>query len=63
MSHPRYFGYQKQLDDCVLITIGCRPVGRVQGEEQVRAFVAELDEGDTQQVLARWSELTAIAPH
>jgi hypothetical protein len=58
MPHPRYFGYQRRHDD-VLITHGCRVVGRVPGEERVHAFLAELAQGDPQQVLTRWVGIAA----
>ncbi|QMU77051.1 hypothetical protein GXW83_16405 [Streptacidiphilus sp. PB12-B1b] len=53
MPHPRYFGYQRRHDD-VLITHGCRVVGRVQGDDRVHALLAELQQDDPQQVLTRW---------
>ncbi|MEV4944180.1 hypothetical protein [Streptomyces sp. NPDC053755] len=58
-SRTRLLGYEHRADGTVVITRACRIVAVVRGDARVPRLLDDLEDGDAQDVLARWAALTA----
>jgi hypothetical protein len=54
MPRPQGFTYEQQGDRCVVITHRGRNAGTLRGERAAK-FLAEVESGDPQLVMARWT--------